>query len=148
MRNFPWIKLSLLLIFWFWRFVCEGLSFFNPKGFHYSYVWSCSLCERRTSFSAELISRKLCASYFCFQVALLHSVPCFFFLYQSPSPSLCTVYDSISSTIDEVLRINPSANVFAFADFNVHHKDWLTYSGGTDKPGELCYNFQWPYSDG
>ena len=25
--------------------------------------------------------------------------------------------------------------------FNVHHKDWLTYSGGTDRPGKLCYNF-------
>ena len=24
---------------------------------------------------------------------------------------------------------------------NVHHKDWLTYSGGTDRPGELSYNF-------
>ena len=41
----------------------------------------------------------------------------------------------------EVLSINPSANVFAFGDFNVHHKNWLTYSGGTDRPGELCYNF-------
>ena len=30
---------------------------------------------------------------------------------------------------------------FAVGDFNVHHKDWLTYSGGTDQPGELCYNF-------
>ena len=47
----------------------------------------------------------------------------------------------ISFNIDEVLSINPSANVFAFGDFNVHHKDWLTYSGGTDRPGELCYNF-------
>ena len=28
-----------------------------------------------------------------------------------------------------------------FGDFNVHHKDWLTYSSGTDRPGELCYNF-------
>ena len=37
--------------------------------------------------------------------------------------------------------INSSANVFVFGDFNVHHKDWLTYSGGTDRPGELCYNF-------
>ena len=37
--------------------------------------------------------------------------------------------------------INPSANVFVFGDFNVHHKDWLTYSSGTDRPGELCYNF-------
>ena len=37
--------------------------------------------------------------------------------------------------------INPSANVYVFGDFNVHHKDWLTYSSGTDRPGELCYNF-------
>ena len=55
--------------------------------------------------------------------------------------SLCTVFYSISSNIDEVLSINPSANVFVFGDFNVHHKDWLTYSVGTDRPGELCYNF-------
>ena len=38
----------------------------------------------------------------------------FFFLYQSPPSALCTVFDSISSNIDEVLSINPSANVFAF----------------------------------
>ena len=64
----------------------------------------------------------------------------FLFLYQSPSSSLYTVFDSISSNIDEVLLINSSANVFVFRDFNVHHKEWLTYSGGTDRPGELCYN--------
>ena len=65
----------------------------------------------------------------------------FFFIYRSPSLSLCTVFYSVSSNIDEVLSINSSANVFVFGDFNVHHKDWLTYSGGTDRPGELCYNF-------
>ena len=65
----------------------------------------------------------------------------FFFLYRSPSSALCTVFDSISSNIDEVLSIDPSANVFVFGDFHVHHKDWLTYSSGTDRPGELCYNF-------
>ena len=37
----------------------------------------------------------------------------------SPSSSLCMVFDSISSNIDEVLLINPSANVFVFGDFNV-----------------------------
>ena len=42
--------------------------------------------------------------------------------------------------MDEVLSISPSA-VFVFGDFNVHHKAWLSYSGGTDGPGELCYNF-------
>ena len=43
--------------------------------------------------------------------------------------------------MDEVLSINPSTNVFVFWDFNVRHKDWLTYSSWTDRPGELCYNF-------
>ena len=49
------------------------------------------------------------------------------------------VFDSISSNTDEVLLINTSA-VFVFGDFNTHHKDWLTYSGRTDIPGEPCYN--------
>ena len=43
-----------------WHFLCEGLSSFNWKRFYYSHAWSCSLCERRTSFCTELISRKLC----------------------------------------------------------------------------------------
>ena len=80
-------------------------------------------------------------SYLCFRLALLHSVSYFFFLYRSLSSALCMVFDSVSSNIDEVLSINPSANVFVFGDFNIHHKDWLTYSSGTDRPGELCYNF-------
>ena len=50
------------------------------------------------------------------------------------------VFYSTSSNTDEVLPFHPSANVFDFGDFNVHHKDWLTYSGRTDRPGELCYN--------
>ena len=37
-----------------------------------------------------------------------------------------TVFDSISSNIDEFLSMNTSANVFVFGVFNVHHKDWLT----------------------
>ena len=54
---------------------------------------------------------------------------------------LYVVFYSISSNIDEVLSINPYANAFVFGDFSIYHKDWLTYSGGTDRPGELCYNF-------
>ena len=73
-------------------------------------------------------------SYLCFRLALLHSVFSFFFLYRSPSSSLCMVFDVISSNIDADLSINPSA-VF------VYHKEWLTNSGGTDRSGELCYNF-------
>ena len=54
---------------------------------------------------------------------------------------LSMIFDSILSNIDEVVLINPSANIFVTGDFIIHHKDWLIYSGGTDRPNELCYNF-------
>ena len=92
-------------------------------------------------FARDLSLENSADSYLCFRHALLHSVSYFFFLYRSPLLALCMVFDSVSSNIDEFLSINPSANVFVFGDFNVHHKDWLTYSSGTDRPGELCYNF-------
>ena len=88
-------------------------------------------------FARDLSLENSADSYICFRLALLHPVSYFFLLYRSPSPS----FDSILSNIDEVLSINSSANVFVFGGFNVHHKDWLTYSGGTDRPGELCYKF-------
>ena len=92
-------------------------------------------------FARDLSLENSADSYSCFPLALLHSVCYFFFLYRSLSSSLCTVFDSISSNIDEVLLINPSANVFVFRDFNVHYMNWVTYSGGPDQSGELCYNF-------
>ena len=51
------------------------------------------------------------------------------------------VFHSVSSAIDKILSINPSANVFVFGDFMIHHQDWLAYSSGTDRPSELCYDF-------
>ena len=51
------------------------------------------------------------------------------------------VFHSVSSAIDKILSINPSANVFVFGDFMIHHQDWLVYSSGTDRPSELCYDF-------
>ena len=97
--------------------------------------------KERLPFARDLSLENSADSCLCFRLALLHSVSYFFFLYRSPSSALCTVFDSISSNIDEVLSINPSANVFVFGDFNVHHKDWLTYTGGTNRRGEVCYNF-------
>ena len=88
-------------------------------------------------FAWDLSLENSADSYLCFRLALLHSVSYFFFLYRSPSSALCTVFDSISSNIDEVLLINPSANIFVFEDCSAHRKDWRTYSGGTDLSGEL-----------
>ena len=88
-------------------------------------------------FAHDLPLENSANSCLCFWLACLH----FCFLYQSPSLSTCTVFDSISSNIDEILSINLSANVFFFGVFSVYQKDWLTYSGDTDRPGEFCYNF-------
>ena len=95
-------------------------------------------------FARQLSLENSADSYLYFGLALLHSVTYFFFLYQSPSLSLGTVFDSVSSNIDEVLSISPSANVFVFGDFNVHPKDWLTYSGGTDRSSELTQKVNFP----
>ena len=66
-----------------------------------------------------------------FRLALLLSVTYFNFLYRPPSSSLYMVVDPISTNIDEILSINPRADVFVFKDSNFHHKDGLKYSGGT-----------------
>ena len=50
-------------------------------------------------------------------------------------------FDSVSSNIDEVLSINPSASVFVFGYINIHHKDWLTDYSGTGRSSELCDNY-------
>ena len=134
-----WDKLGW--VNWFWQFLCEGLSSFNLKRFYYSYAWSCSLCERRTSFCMRVISRKLCGLLLIFSTSFTLVSVLLLFLYRSPSSLLCTIFDSVSPDIDEVLPINPSANLFVFGDFNINHKDWLTYSGETDRPGELSDNF-------
>ena len=58
-------------------------------------------------FARDLALENSADSYLCFWLGLLQSLPSFFFLYRSPSLSLCTVYDFISSNIDEVLSMNP-----------------------------------------
>ena len=97
-------------------------------------------------FSWDLSLENSADSYVCFQLVLLDLVLYFCSLYLSPSSYLFTVFNSISSNIDEFLLTNPTANVSFFGD--IHHKDWVTYSGGTDGPGgtELCCNFS--ISDG
>ena len=71
-------------------------------------------------FAWDLSLENSADSFLCFRLALLHSVSYFFFLYRSPSSSLCTVFDSM-------MRFSRSTH--------------LPMCGGTDRPGELCYNF-------
>ena len=105
------------------------LPLIRKNSWSWSYAWSHSLCQRRNSFWMGLIPENSADSCWCFRLAVLQSLPYFFFLYWSSSWSLCTVFDSISFNLDEVLLINPFANVAVFWDFSVHHKDWLPYFG-------------------
>ena len=52
-----------------------------------------------------------------------------------------SITDPFFIHLDIVLSIDPSSNVFDFGYFVVHLKDWLTYSGGTDRPGEIYDSF-------
>ena len=97
-------------------------------------------------FALDLSLEKFAFSYLCFQLALIHLVSYLFVLYLSPSLSLCMVFDNISHNIEGVLSINSAVNVFFFGDFSVHHKDLLTFSGGTNRSGKLY--LKWRYSDG
>ena len=88
-----------------------------------------------------LICRKFCGFLFKFLTAFTSFRVLPLFLYQSSFSSLCKVLYAISSNTDKTLSINPSADVFVFGDSSIHHMGWLTYSGGTVRPAELCYNF-------
>ena len=97
------------------------------------------------AFARDLSLENSMDFYLCFQLALLHLVSYLLILYSSSSfLYLCTVLDAISSNLDKLPLNNPSADVFGlcilfFEDFNVHHKDVLTYSNGTDRTCELCF---------
>ena len=61
---------------------------------------------------------------------------------ESTSSSLCIGFDAISS---DMMKPSQSTHLLmrlpVFADFNVHHNDLLTYSGGANRLSELCYDF-------
>ena len=90
--------------------------------------------KERLPFAQDLSLENSADSCLCFQLALLHSVSYFFFLNWSCSLSLCMVFHSIFSNIDEVVSMNLSANVFLFGELQPHHQGWSTYSGGSDRP--------------
>ena len=69
-------------------------------------------------FVRDLSPENAADYYLCFRLALLHSMFYFFFLHQSPSTPLFTVFDAITSCIDVVVLIDPPANVFVFGYFN------------------------------
>ena len=138
MGIFPWITLSWIFLLYVrqtWKNLFIAVIS-NVRGYLrlirkdcFSYAWSCSLCEGGTFF-CRLILRKLGIFYyvfdwlyFSFGVSLLFPLSITFFVF------LHSFWHCISSITDEILSINSSAYVFVLGGFNVHPKDWLTYSG-------------------
>ena len=97
--------------------------------------------KERILFARDVSLENSEISFLRFQLALLQSVPYLLLSYRSLCSFLCTVFGVISSNINRVLSINSSPKVFFFGDFNLHHKDWLNYSGGIDRPDEYFHNF-------
>ena len=126
--------LSGVIFFWFERILllmCIVLQFVWRKGFLFHLIYL-----KGFSFISS---------------TCLHSLSHFFSLSQPLFSSSGSVFQFVSSNIVEDLLINPSAYVFVLRDFNVYHKDWLTYSDGTGRSGELYCNFFYlkpPYADG
>ena len=80
-------------------------------------------------------------SYLCFWLALLHSVSYFFFLSQS---LLCCYAEFLIPSHLTYLRFSWSTHLLmclSLGTFASIIKDWLTYSGLSDRLGELCCNF-------
>ena len=90
--------------------------------------------NERLSFTPDLSLEKSVDSHLWVQLALPYSVSYIYFRYQSLFSSLCTIFEAISCNIAEILSISPSANMVVFEGFSIHYKDWLTCSGGTERP--------------
>ena len=94
------------------------------------YAWLVVYVNKGLPFAQKLLLKTLKSLISCIWLALLHLLSGICFLYQLPPPFLCTGFDAISSRMDEVLSVNPFADVFFFGDCNnLYHKDWLTFSG-------------------
>ena len=118
-------KIQFLLLF-----LCEGSTSFCSKGFCYSYAMSCSLCVGRTFVWTGLIPRTSSGFLFMFSTGFT------WFSGLLPFPLLITLFVFVHGCWCYLL-----ANLFVFKYFNVQHKVWLTYSGETNRLGELCYKF-------
>ena len=69
------------------------------------------------------------SSYLYFQLASPHSVSYFFIKHWSPYSSLLS-FDTVLSSIGNILPVNDSANILVIGDFSISHNDYLNCSDG------------------
>ena len=122
-------------------FVVDGYLPINRKDSSYHMHGLGIYVRDNLPISRETSLEDSTESFMCFRLSLLHSTSYIFFLYRSPSSQCCSVIDTVSNSIDDALLLHPTANIFVFGDFNVHHSDWLKYSNDTNLSGINAYNF-------
>ena len=93
------------------------------------------LVKEGLPFARDLSLENSADSYLCFQLALLH---CNLLLFPISITFFIFVQFLILFYLAQ-MRFPRSTHLLMF--LIVHHNDWLIYSGRTDQPGELCYNF-------
>ena len=132
----------MVMFLWFERIlslICNALQFMWRRNFHGTYSGTYS------KKWIGLIPKNFQDSY-----SFLTGFNSFSDLCQFPLSityllrPLYMVVEAIWTNIDEVLSINPRANIFVSKDFHCHHKDWLNYSGGTCRFGELTEIVNFP----
>ena len=102
--------------------VFKGLVIFlQSKRIFVTYAWSCSLYEKGT--------------YLAWELSIENSVDCLLFMFSSVFTYLMSSFFSLLITLSLYTIVD--ANVFVL----VHHKDWLTYSDGTDRLGVFLLYF-------
>ena len=88
----------------------------------------------RVTFAPDLSLENSEDSYsFFWQTCFFHCLTFFYLFFIIHPLLLSAVLDGALSITDMVLSVNLYANLFVFGKFNIHHKDWLTYSSRTDK---------------
>ena len=81
------------------------------------------------SYATSFCTRKHFRFMFMFSISLSLLTALLLFPLLFTFLCLCTVFETISSSTDEVFSsVNPYDNVFLLGDLNVNHNDWLTYS--------------------
>ena len=106
------------------------------------FLWSFNLFKERTSFCKCPVCWKLWGFLFMLPIKFTSFIILlFFFMVQDPISCAWN---------DKILLAALSTNVFVFGDFNIHHKDWLSYF---DRYDRLFVNLlqpfylQWSYPD-
>ena len=101
----------------------HGLRLYTKEGLHFA--WDLSLENSADTYVFSWLYFTQSLTFFSCIDHLLH---------------LCNVFYSISSNVDEVLLINPSANMFVFGELTSIIRTGLPILVEL-RSGELCYNF-------